>query len=53
MNERDGLYLQHILAAITDIESFMLTQDRDGFLAARKPPAVQPTSCAASVNRPH
>lgn len=36
MNERDGLYLRHILAAITDIESFMLTQDRDGFLADRK-----------------
>ena len=36
MNERDGLFLNHIFGAITDIESFMVAQDRVGFLADRK-----------------
>lgn len=35
MTERDGLFLAHILAAISDIESFT-TEGRSGFMADRK-----------------
>ena len=35
MNERDGLFLKHILDAIADIESFT-TEGRHGFMADRK-----------------
>ena len=35
MTERDRLFLAHILAAISDIES-LTTEGRDGFMADRK-----------------
>ena len=35
MNERDGLFLNHVLGAISEVESFT-TDGRSGFMADRK-----------------
>ncbi len=47
MNERDGLFLNHILSAITEIGSFT-ADGRDGFMSDRKTQPKQ-TPC---VRRP-
>ena len=39
MNERDGLFLNHVLGAISEIESFT-TDGRSGFMADRKTPST-------------